>query len=144
MAESDWAAWSDLERWPAWSPIHRSVTRVGDAPLTVGGRFDQELGLGFPVGVQRERVTFDELEPNVRASWSGQKNGVRSCHVWRFEPMPRGGTRIHDVEVFAGTPIGQVKPLVGKRWNRLSLRSVDGLIAAAKGAVEVHPHERPS
>ncbi|WP_406232133.1 SRPBCC family protein [Nocardia sp. NBC_01009] len=137
-----WAVWCDLERWPAWSPIHRSVAVVDASSLSVGGSFEQELGLGFPVGVQHERATFDEFEPNVRASWSGNKNGVRSCHVWRFEPMPGGGTRVHNVEVFVGTTIGLVKPLVGKRWNRLFQGSVDGLIAAAAAAAEVGPHER--
>jgi hypothetical protein len=29
---------------------------------------DQELELGFSVGVQRERATFDEFDPQVRAS----------------------------------------------------------------------------
>ncbi len=24
-AEDLWAAWADLERWPAWSPLHGSV-----------------------------------------------------------------------------------------------------------------------
>jgi hypothetical protein len=137
-----WAVWCDLERWPAWSPIHRSVTVVDATSLSVGGSFDQELGLGFPVGVQRERATFDEFEPHVRASWSGDKNGVRSCHVWRFEPVSGGGTRIHNVEVFVGTTIGLVKPLVGKRWNRLFQSPVDGLIAATTAAAEVRSDER--
>jgi hypothetical protein len=137
-----WAVWSDLERWSAWSPIHRSVTVVDATALSVRGSFDQELALGFPVGVQRERATFDEFEPSVRASWSGDKNGARSCHVWRFEPMPGGGTRIHNVEIFFGTTIGLVKALVGKRWNHLFQRSVDGLIAATTAAAEVRPYER--
>ncbi|GAB3832067.1 hypothetical protein GCM10027610_023620 [Dactylosporangium cerinum] len=124
-----WAVWSDLERWPAWSQVHRSVRVAGVNALSIGGTFEQELELGFPVGVQRDRATFDELVPCVRASWSGDKNGVRSCHVWRFEPISGGGTYIHNVEVFAGTTIGLVKPLVAKRWNRLFQQAVDGLIA---------------
>jgi uncharacterized membrane protein len=134
-----WTLWSDLERWPAWSPIHRSVKLVDAKPLSVGGSFDQELELGFPVGVQRERATFDEFEPQVRASWSGDKNGVRSCHVWRFEPTPDGGTRVHNVEIFVGTTIGLVKPFVAKRWNGLFQRAVDGLIAATAGTRPSQP-----
>ena len=134
-----WTVWSDLERWPAWSPIHRSVKLVDAKPLSVGSSFDQELELGFPVGVQRERATFDEFETQVRASWSGDKNGVRSCHVWRFEPMPEGGTRVHNVEIFVGTTIGLVKPFVAKRWNGLFQRSVDALIAATRDASRGQP-----
>jgi uncharacterized membrane protein len=134
-----WAAWSDLERWPAWSPIHRSVKLVDAKPLSVDSSFDQELELGFPVGVQRERATFDEFEPQVRASWSGNKNGVRSCHVWRFEPTPDGGTRVHNVEIFVGTTIGLVKPFVAKRWNGLFQRSVDALITATRDASRGQP-----
>src|SRR5260221_2531196 len=29
--EDLWAAWSDLERWPLWSPLHRSVTGTPEA-----------------------------------------------------------------------------------------------------------------
>jgi len=105
----------------------------------VGASFDQELGLGFPVGVKRERATFDEFEPDLRASWSGDRDGVRSCHVWRFEPVQGGGTRVHDVEVFTGTTIGLVEPLVGKRWNRLFQASVDGVIAETASAAEIRP-----
>ncbi|HTJ38458.1 MAG TPA: SRPBCC family protein [Dactylosporangium sp.] len=126
-----WAVWRDLPHWPSWSPIHRSVAPVGGGELTVGGSFDQELDLGFPVGVQRERATFDELEPAVRASWSGDKNGVRSCHVWRFEAAPGGGTRVYNVELFYSTSIGLARPVLGPRWNRMFQGAVDGLIAAA-------------
>ncbi|NUT21841.1 MAG: hypothetical protein HOV77_21920 [Hamadaea sp.] len=129
--EQLWATWIDLESWPSWSPIHRSVKLVDARPLSVGSSFDQELELGFPVGVQHERARFDEFEPQARASWSGDKNGVRSCHVWRFEPTPGGGTHVHNVEIFVGTTIGLVKSLVAKRWNGLFQAAVDGLIAAA-------------
>ncbi|MBL7489147.1 SRPBCC family protein [Frankia sp. AgB1.9] len=137
-----WAVWSDLEHWPNWSPIHRSVAPVDANTLSIGGSFDQELGLGFPVGVQHERATFDEFQPAAQVSWSGDKNGIRSCHRWQFQPTPDGGTRIHNVEIFVGTTMGLIKPLVGRRWNRLFQRAVDGLIAATTGAAEGSPRGR--
>jgi hypothetical protein len=47
--------------------------------------------------------------------------------------MPAGGTRVHNVEIFAGTSIGLVKPFVAKRWNGLFQRAVDGLVGATTG-----------
>jgi hypothetical protein len=66
-----WTVWCDLERWPTWSPIHRSVAVVDATSLSVGGSFGQELDLGFPVGVQRERATFDDRTGQTRGSGGG-------------------------------------------------------------------------
>jgi Polyketide cyclase / dehydrase and lipid transport len=93
-AEVVWARWTDLERWPVWSPLHRSVTRARTAELAAGATFDQQLSLGFPIGTTRQHVTIDLLEPARRASWSGDSNGIKSCHLWSFTPFPDGGTHV--------------------------------------------------
>ncbi len=31
-----WAVWADLEHWPLWSPLHRSVTRTAPGGLAAG------------------------------------------------------------------------------------------------------------
>ena len=62
-----WAVWCDLERWPAWSPIHRSVAVVDAMSLSVGGSFDQELGLGFHdrAGQARGREAVESPVPGA-------------------------------------------------------------------------------
>lgn len=128
-----WATWTDLPRWPEWSPLHRSVTRTGAEGLAAGATFDQQISLGFPIGTTTQHVTIDLLEPARRASWSGDSNGVRSCHLWSFSPLPGGGTHVSNVEVFAGLTVAMLRPLVARRWNRLFQTAVDGLIHSAAG-----------
>jgi hypothetical protein len=126
-----WATWTDLPRWPAWSPLHRSVTRTGTGGLAAGATFDQQISLGFPIGTTTQHVTIDLLEPARRASWSGDSNGVRSCHLWSFSPRPDGGTHVSNVEAFAGITVAMLRPLVARRWNRLFQAAVDGLVRSA-------------
>jgi hypothetical protein len=126
-----WAVWADLERWPAWSPVHRSVTRASPGALAAGVSFDQQISLGFPLGTSTQHVTLDLLEPARRASWAGSGNGVASCHLWSLTPLPGGGTRVSNTEAFAGLPVAMLRPLVARRWNRLFQEAVDGLIRRA-------------
>ncbi len=132
-AEDLWAVWSDLERWPLWSPLHQSVTRADPGALATGAAFDQQISLGFPVGTTTEHVTIAELEPARRAAWAGQANGVRSCHQWSFTPLPGGGAHVSNTEAFAGLPVALLRPLVTRRWNRAFQAAVDGLIRRAAG-----------
>jgi hypothetical protein len=127
-AEDLWAVWADLERWPAWSPLHRSVTRAEPPGLAAGGTFDQQIDLGFPVGTTTEHVTLALVEPARRVAWAGAGNGIRSCHLWSFTPLPGGGTHVANTEAFTGLPAAMLRPLVGRRWNRLFQAAVDGLI----------------
>jgi hypothetical protein len=128
-----WAVWTDLERWPVWSPLHRSVTRTSTAGLAARATFDQQLSLGFPIGTTSQHVTIDLLEPARRASWSGDGNGIKSCHLWSFTSSPDGGTHVSNVEVFAGVTVAILRPLVARRWNRQFQAAVDGLIRIAAG-----------
>jgi polyketide cyclase/dehydrase/lipid transport protein len=135
QAEDLWAVWADVERWPAWSPLHRRVTRKEAGALAAGATFRQEIQLGFPVGTTSETVTLTVLEPARRAVWEGKANGIRNCHLWTFSPLPGGGTRIENIEVFAGLPVGLLRPVVTRRWNRAFQVAVDGLIRrTASGA----------
>jgi hypothetical protein len=130
--ERVWEVWSDLRTWPEWSPLHLQATWAGDPGFITGAQFDQMIKLGFPVGTKTQRVLADVLEPAVRASWSGDESGVRSCHTWSFTLAEEGGTLISDVEVFTGTTIGLVRPLVGRRWNAMFQRAADGLARMAE------------
>jgi hypothetical protein len=68
----------------------------------------------------------------MAAEWGSDSQGSRTVHLWRFEPLEAGGVRITNVEVFHGSFIGAVKPLVAKRWQRLLRAQVDGLINFAR------------
>ncbi len=132
-AEDLWAAWADVERWPDWSPLHRTVTRGEPGGLVAGATFRQEIGLGFPVGTTSETVTLSVLEPARRAAWEGDANGIRNCHLWTFTPLIRGGTRVDNIEVFTGLLVGLLRPAVARRWNRAFQGAVDGLIRRTAG-----------
>ena len=130
-AEQLWTVWADLAHWPDWSPLHQSVTVTSPAPLAAGSTFDQRISLGFPAGTTTEHVTISLLEPARRAAWAGSGNGVRSCHLWSFTPLPGSGTRVINTESFAGLPAALLRPLAGRRWNRDFQAAVDGLIGRA-------------
>ena len=130
-AETLWSVWSDLEQWPAWSPLHKRVTRGGSAKLTSGATFSQQIGLGFPVGTTTELVTVSLLEPDRLAAWEGHANGIRNCHLWSFTPLSSGGTHVSNVEGFSGLPVALLRPMVAHRWNRAFQDAVDGLVRRA-------------
>lgn len=97
-------------------------------PADRGCTFDQQISLGFPVGTTTEHVTLAVLEPGQRAAWAGASNGIRSCHLWSFTPLPDGGTQVSNVEAFTGLPVALARPLVARRWNRDFQGAADGLI----------------
>jgi uncharacterized membrane protein len=131
-ADRLWATWSDLPRWPEWStPLHSAARWANGDSFVPGARFEQVLRLGFPLGRTTSHETVRVAQPGRLVSWSKEANGVKSSHLWRFEPLPDGRTRVSNVEVFHGTPIALIKPLVGARWRRLFQTSVENLIAAA-------------
>ncbi|MFI5174373.1 MAG: hypothetical protein ACHQKY_05920 [Terriglobia bacterium] len=128
-----WAMWSRLEEWPAWSrPLHVSARWVNEAEWKTGAKFEQKLNLGFPVG---EVVSLEEVGPVTkgrRAMWSKDENGIKSCHIWFFERLPDGRTRVGNTEVFQGKKIGLIRPLVARRWQRMFQASVEGLVQRAQ------------
>jgi len=105
----------------------------GHRGLAAGATFDQQISLGFPIGTTTQHVTIDLLEPARRASWSGDSNGVRSCHLWSFSPLPGGRTHVSNVEAFAGITVAMLRPLAARRWNRPFQAAVDCQIHNAAG-----------
>jgi hypothetical protein len=139
-AEDLWAVWADLQHWPRWSPLHRSAAWTSADRLTAGATFDQRISLGFPLGTSTQHVTISLLEPARRASWAGAGNGVTSCHLWSFTPLPGGGTHISNVEAFAGLPVAILGPLVTRRWNRQCQAGVDGLVRVVTAGQREQPY----
>lgn len=128
--EELWKVWTQLENWPEYSPLFAETRWIGEPGWEVGATFEQELILGFPLGAVRSKETVDEFETGQRLSWGKDKNGIKSKHIWLFEELPDGGTRIVNFEVFHGTATGLIKPLVKDRWTRLFNATVEGIINA--------------
>jgi len=102
-----WAAWTQLEDWPTWSrPLHVSTRWLGSAEWQEGSQFEQDLNLGFPLGLMTSTEKVGEMVPGQQVMWWKDENGVKSCHIWTFESLPDGRTRITNVEVFHGVAMG--------------------------------------
>jgi hypothetical protein len=126
-------AWSKLEAWPSWARPLILQARWLDLPgWRVGARFEQTLDLGFPVRQLHSVETVTAANPGHFVSWSKEESGVRSNHVWAFEDLPNGGTRIVDFEIFQGVLVGFARPLVEKSWQARFEDAVTGLVAFAR------------
>lgn len=133
--ERVWEAWAHLEYWARWSkPLIQSARWLEGREWAVGSKFEQVRSLGVPIGRQVTVDTVREVNPGQSVAWWDGKGGIKGCHLWFFEPLANGGTRIHKTEVFLG-----LLPLLFKRIMRRSLtnafdQSVEGLIRYAERA----------
>jgi hypothetical protein len=131
-----WEIWARLEDWPAWSaPLHQAARWTGTPGWTPGATFEQTLNLGFPLGQTTSTETVGAVGepsgPGRQVMWWKDEKGIRSCHIWEFEALTPDRTRVANLEVFHGTPIGLLKLLVAQNWQRRFEQSVAGLIRAA-------------
>jgi hypothetical protein len=127
--------WSKLESWPSWSRSLVLQAHWLDLPgWRAGARFEQTLDLGFPLNHLHSVETVAAATPGQLVSWSNDQNGVRTNHIWSFEDLPGGGTRIIDCEIFQGAVAGFVRPLVEKDWQQRFEDSVSGLVSLARRA----------
>jgi len=91
--EKVWALHTDINGWPRWQPDISSATLEGN--LAAGTVFRWKAkGLGIT-------STLQEVEPNLRISWTGNSLGMRAVHVWTFEPQDNG-TRVVTEESLSG------------------------------------------
>lgn len=127
-----WQTWTNIEDWPSMSSLVTAARWTRGQAWRVGSEFVQELRLGFPFRGKTSDERVVSVEPGVAAEWGSDRQGLRTVHLWRFEPLQVGGVRITNVEVFHGSFVGVVKPLVAKRWQRLFQAQVDGLINFAR------------
>jgi hypothetical protein len=131
--EAIWEAWSDLDHWGDWAPeTHSSARWVGEGGWQVGARFEQVVKMGFPAGTRRSVETVEDVEPMRRVRWCNSGIGMRACHVWSFTVLPNGRTRVTNTEVYHGTLIGLIKPIVAGHWEKKFNAAVSGLAKAAK------------
>jgi uncharacterized protein YndB with AHSA1/START domain len=130
--DSLWEAWSNIEDWPLWSSRHASANWKSDTRWQVGSQFEQVLNLGFPLGRKRITETLSEVNPGRRVRWSKTNKNTKSCHIWSFTLLPNRQVRLTSTEVFHGTYIGLLKPMLILQWQKPLERSMDALIRLAK------------
>src|SRR5271170_2924353 len=130
-----WATWERLESWPSWASSLVVEAKWLDAPgWRAGARFEQVLDLGLLLRHVRSTETVGFVNPGHLVSWWKDLGGLKSSHVWSFEPLPGGGCRIVDLEIMHGVLVGLARPLTEEGWQRRFDDAVDGLIVAARRA----------
>ncbi len=133
--EAVWATFSRLPDWPRVTPgLVVSARWLAEPGFAAGARFEQTLALGFPLGTVVSREVVTQVVPGRQALWCKDEAGVASCHLWRFDDVGPGRTRIVNVEVLHGEPIGAVAPFVTSRWSRAFQDAASGLAEAAERA----------
>jgi hypothetical protein len=133
--EKIWDIWGKLEEWPTWSVrMHRNCTWFGDREWGLGHRFHQTVRLSWP----EEEFTSLERVVQVfvpdRVAYVREGGPFQSYQVWRFLPLPGGGTRIISVQVLHGSDVGFLRPLVEKKWQKLHEQMVNGLMRYLQNA----------
>jgi hypothetical protein len=134
-AEADpervWLTWADIDNWPSMSPLINGTRWTSGDPWRPGSEFVADLNLGPRLwsGTAKKRVM--SVDPGRSAEWGQSKGGLRTAHLWRFEPRKSGGVHITSVAVFHGSSIGVLKPFVAKTWQRLFQAQVEGLVDMA-------------
>lgn len=97
-----WATFTDLDKWPRWSPTVKSACCVSGTEWTLGAQFQLDLDLPFPVRQWNGIVTFTEVQPTVAVSWEAYYPlDVNAVHSYRFKPT-REGTLVTIRETYSG------------------------------------------
>jgi len=133
--EAVWETWSQIEKWSSWGkPLVSSARWLEGRVWEVGTKIEQINTWGFPFGRTVAIDTVKEVNPGQSVSWWKSAKGIRSCHIWFFEPLREGGTRIVKTEVFVGFTILLNKPFIKRKWKALFQESVEGLAKAVERA----------
>lgn len=132
--EKLWETWSKLEDWPEWSALHASARWAGEPAWQVGARFEQALKLGLPFVRINSVDTVDQFYPEHEVGWCKKAGPIMSCHIWSFNMLPNRRVRVNSTEVFYGTAIGLLKPLIMIPWQKRFEKSVLGLVEQAAKA----------
>jgi len=124
-----WKYWMDLEEWSKWQgELVTSANWLAKPLWKIGGQFEQELNFGFPVGRGKELEIIGEFREGNRAAWWKNKGGIRTYHIWLFEDLPNGRSRVTHTLVFHGPLVGLTKIFYGGAWFSKIERSVEGLL----------------
>jgi uncharacterized protein YndB with AHSA1/START domain len=86
-----WATFTDMNKWPRWSPTVQSACCVAGTEWTLGAQFELALDLPFPVRHWSGIATITEVQPATFVSWEKEYPlNVAVVHSYRFRPSELG------------------------------------------------------
>ena len=136
--EAVWEVWSKIDEWPRWGkPLMQGARWLEGRTWEVGSKFEQTRALGAPIGRQVTVETVREVNPGQSVAWWDGTGPFRTCHLWFFEPLPSGGTRIHKTEVFLGFLMLLFKPILRRGLTHQFEEVVQGLVKHAERSQHV-------
>src|SRR4051794_20536206 len=114
--EAVWDVLTAVEGWPRWNPDVKS--------MEIDGEFARGATFRWRAGGSKLVSEVQEAQRGRVAAWTGRTMGIKAVHVYRFESLPGGGTRVTTEESWAG-PVARVL----RRWSKRTLDSAlaDGL-----------------
>ena len=124
-----WEVWSKIENWKYWPNASVKSTRWLSKPeWRIGSEFEQEVGLGFPLGTEVLKESIFEYKEGESVGWYRNAYDYISYNLWKFEELPDGNTIITSAQVLNGYSVGMLKPLVAERWQTKLDESVEGFV----------------
>jgi uncharacterized membrane protein len=129
-----WAVFSDVERWPEWTPSIRRVTPLDGQGLAVGRRFEVRQPW-FPT------VAWEVSDLTEGASWTWRQHTPGSTARATHEVMPQGPDRTRvRLLVDQRGPLGVVVALLSRRLTRRYLElEASGLKVRSEQAADAPP-----
>jgi len=143
--EEVWAYFTDLSKWPAWSPICRECTLRDGVELGLGSVLQMRLrffGMTFT-----GEVTVVEFEPPHKITWRSVRPRAKIEHTYLFLPH-KHGTLLVNEETLTDVARWLRWPMwLWLRGMNLSRSSLNGLkreleCASSLTATECHDVDR--
>lgn len=132
--ERVWEVFKDLPKWPTWTkPLITSAKWVHAEDWLSGAQFEQTVAYGFPMSGKPSKETVKEAIPAQAVAWMKDSKGVKTVHLWYFEPNVDGSTEIVCTEAMYGQAVFFLHLFpVRKKWNKMFQQMVDNLIRTAE------------
>ncbi|MBI4810435.1 MAG: hypothetical protein HY800_03150, partial [Ignavibacteriales bacterium] len=94
-----WNTWINMNDWKRWAPqLVVSAEWIGSPGWIAGASFEQVLNLGFPLFKTTSTETVSTVSPERSVCWEKNTGSLQTCHLWMFEDVPNGKTRVINVE----------------------------------------------
>jgi len=113
--ERVWQTFTELACWEEWNTVLLEVRSQGNRLAGTGDRFTCKVR-PFAFGIQFES-RVEEIVPQRRVVWRGQRFGITGRHVFEFVQENTGGVRVNSRETFEG-PVTAVAGLFFP-WKRI-------------------------
>jgi uncharacterized membrane protein len=127
-ADRIWAALTDVERWPEWTPSMERVRLLDTGAVRVGSRALVKQPR-FPPMTWRV-IT---LEPLVEFTWESRNPGAVTVGAHRILPGTRSGTTVVLSLDQRGLTLAVIRPLLGDLLRRYVDMEAVGLKRRAEG-----------